>query len=245
MNKPLRLQTAAFITASIFTADYASAASSIVDLFNTGIVGTAISGPSGTLDAQGANDAHWNLVASPVVGYTPNEMVVRESAGNPIITGGWIGETGSISGSDSLASAWISAADRSTQLTFAPAGTYSYETVFTLPSSLTGLQVYVNGRWAYDDGGPTAIGSIQLNGVSVASTSLTASYGIWTPFTFDLNPNFQANSNTFRFNVVNAGPSVTGLRVEWLQAEVKQVPESSSVALFGMTLLGICTRRRR
>ncbi|MBC8125881.1 MAG: PEP-CTERM sorting domain-containing protein [Gloeobacteraceae cyanobacterium ES-bin-144] len=250
MKNKLPLVTATFITASIISADFASAAA-ITDLYNTGIVGSASSGPTGTLDAHSASDAHWNIVASPASFIS--EMVVRESAGFPIVTGGWLGETGAIYGAlDSGASAWIGAADfnpfnggSNTFLTSAPSGTYSYETLFTLPSSLSGLQVLVSGRWAYDDGGPTAVGSIQLNGTQVASTSLTASYGSWTPFNLNLNPNFQVNTNTFRFNVVNAAPSVTGVRVEWLDARVVQVPEPSSLVLLGLTLLGVFKRCRR
>jgi hypothetical protein len=187
-------------------------------LFDTGygangqLVPSAQNGFNGT--TGNTNDAHYTLVAvtsNPFTYSTPNftgtsvnEGTATNTFANPLAPN-WILNTAT--------SDWITPAAVASNPISAPAGTYVYQTTFSLPTLSAGTTVTLSGMWSMDDVGV----GITLNGVPIttAETPATGSgFEQFYPFnTSSATATFQQGVNTLDFYVYNV-TSNTGLQVD-------------------------------
>ena len=123
-------------------------------------------------------------------------------------------------------SSWIGAVS-------APAGNYTYSTVFNLTELLASTAT-ISGNWAVDNNGV----SILLNGSAngIFTNAGDANYTGFTAFTIDTTANFLPEENTLSFiieNVRNSEPdpdNPVGLRVAMTgTANTKEIPEPSDL----------------
>jgi hypothetical protein len=95
------------------------------------------------------------------------------------------------------------------QLVIAPVGHYTYETTFTLPSSLVGItRIFISGSYFGDNETP----SIRLN-PSGTNANLIETFSGAGPFSYEtkdpLNSFFQSGTNRLLFKVINQQQSPT------------------------------------
>lgn len=177
-------------------------------LFNTGVDN------GGNPLPDGAVDPHYALVQSPDPTYDGPEAFATGSIPAPP----WV--------ANDSAGRWITPGDVTCET--AP-GQYTYELTFDIgdwnPNGLI-----ITGRFATDNGG-----TILLNGNPTGINS--AGYDTWMSFT--LAGGFQPGLNTLSFVVTDGGGAAnpTGLRVEFLSAQM--VPEPASMGLLALGSLGL------
>jgi hypothetical protein len=112
----------------------------------------------------------------------------------------------------------------------APAGDYTYSTVFSL-AGLSASTASIVGNWAGDNAGV----SILLNGSSsgIVANAGSVNFSGFTGFTIDNTANFLAGDNTLSFTINNAdgpGNNPTGVRVAMAgTADASEVPEPSDL----------------
>ena len=196
-------------------------AAPISSLFNTGVDGSGLSLPDGTI-----GDPHYILASVP--GGTTDIRVRTSAGGFPIPP--YFG--------DSPTSAWIG--PDNTPSILGPPGIYRFRTAF----SLTGFDAStasILGGWSTDTSGL----DIFLNGISLGFTApiLSSLLGFSA---FSIGSGFVAGLNTLDFFVLNLG-GPTALRVEMSgTAAVTAVPEPETYAMLlaGLGLLGFVARRR-
>jgi len=166
----------------------------IPGLFNTGVDGSGVSLPSGTVDS------HWTITLSADPGFPGPDALVLNDSGFPIPP--WL--------ANDEFSKWI--APRADQSTGNLEGDYSYRTTFSV-SGFDPATVRVAGEWATDNAGT----DIVINGISTGQRN-DGQFVVWTPF--QVNSGFVAGANTLDFKVNNAPTAVnpTGFRVRNIRA---------------------------
>ena len=196
-----------------------SARATGITLYNTGV-----NNANAVLADGIAGDPHYTLVSVP--GGSANLLVRTSAGGFPVQPfGPWFGDDGT--------SAWIGP-NNSPTLT-GVAGTYDYQTTFTLPAAGT---VSIAGQWL----AATAGAQILLNGTDAGAPA--AGYTGFTAFSINDAPALDG-VNTLDFLVTTQGVP-TGLRVEFTSATANlAVPEPASLAILGLGALGLLARRRR
>jgi hypothetical protein len=189
--------------------------------YNTGV------DDAGTPLALDAVDAHYRIVAPSLFA---DAYVKNESAGVPIVPGGWVG--------DNDTSAWIVP---SPDLFFGdiPGVTdrITYRTTFDL-SGYVPASGRIDGLWAADD---TAL-EIRLNGLVVPNVP----HGGYAPLlAFSIETGFLPGINTLEFDTLSTR-SPTGLRVE-MTSVFAPVPEPGTGFLLvaGGLAIGAAVRGRR
>jgi hypothetical protein len=186
---------------AVATAVASSANAAVINgLFNTGVDNTTT-----TLVPHGAPDPHYTITAP--AGF-PTVTVDDTTFPFPP----WVANTYGVGGSR-----WIGP-DRSSQ---GPAGPYTYQTTFNLPSNAILSTAMITGLWGTDD----ASSDIWLNGVPQSQVSA----GFTSLVPFMVSSGFQIGLNTLEFRLFNSG-GPTGLRVDKIAGKY-QVPEPASVAL--------------
>lgn len=135
---------------------------------------------------------------------------------------------------NTLTSQWVTS---SCQL---DVGNFLYETTFSL-AGLDASTAELTGSWATDNEG-----SISLNGATTGMTLPAAAFGSLTSFT--ISSGFVSGLNTLVFDVHNDG-SLSGLQVNLTgtasPSGTSSTPESPSLILFAMGLLGLAWAVRR
>lgn len=198
-------------------------------LCNTGVNGpcTGFNGVgSGGLATQGGPESNWVLGGGTAV--VPTDSAIPSS---------WI------SNASSPMSQWISPALD----TFAGGGiNYSYSIAFNIPLTADLSSATIFGRYASDN----ETVNVLLNGTSVAGFPLNSTpsgFQNWTSFTINsANGLFVPTANTLTFVVTNGGTrNPQGLRVEFLEASVNDVPEPSTFLMGGIGLIALGVARRR
>jgi hypothetical protein len=180
-------------------------------LFSTGVA------DNGTLLAEGAQDPHYQLIASADPAFPGPAAFVVLSTGHPI-PNDWL--------ANGPTSQWIAPQANQDENNGGGnlQGSYVYQTTFTVngpnPNSVT-----ISGRMLTDD----SVTDVLINGHSTGITA--ANHTIFSPFTLPQGF-FVAGTNTLEFNLTNAGFSPvnpTGLRVDFAA-----VPEPAAVTLMGI-----------
>jgi hypothetical protein len=211
-------------------------------LYSTGV------GSTGPI-TQGNPDPYFNVISSPGAGCDPDgtgcsvppntstqATVVDLSPNFPFPY--W--------SSNNTSSQWISLTPGNTLVGGAqysePAGTFVYQTTFTLPTGFTSANI--SGLWATDNNGV----AISLNGNSELFQSPGALNTFPNGGSFNINSGFQAGTNTLDFSVYNvpqANGNPEGLRVAFTNGTY--APEPGLYALLGIGLSGLflATRKRR
>jgi hypothetical protein len=166
----------------------------ISGLFNTGVDGSGVSLPSGTVDP------HWTITQSADPAFPGPDAFVLNDTGFPIPP--WLENDGQ--------SKWI--APQASQAGGNLEGDYNYRTTFNL-DGFDPATVCVTGEWATDNLGI----DILINGVSTGQGN-NGQFVVWTPF--QINTSFAAGQNTLDFKLNNAptGVNPTGFRVRNLRA---------------------------
>jgi hypothetical protein len=195
----------------------------ITTLFNTGVNGSGVALPGGSIDP------HWDVVAPPGDADVVNS-VLRPPNGIPT---SWLPNT--------AASAWIWENADGLPIDV----TRTFETKF----DMTGLDLstaVIVGRWATDNNGL----NIFINGVDIvppnppSPLSGIEGFTTWTDFTVG-NANLVQGINTLRFEVKDVG-SIAGFRAEFTTATADRVPDGgSTVILLGSALSGLAYFRRK
>lgn len=134
----------ALLALAFALAPLSASATSITDLFNTGVDG------AGSVIADGATDSHYTIISSP----GGAQIATKTPAGYP--NGVWL--------ANDSTSAWIGL---DTPQTVGPADFYTYRTTFTLDANTVLSSVAISGAWGTDDYGF----DIVINGVSTSQTS--------------------------------------------------------------------------
>ncbi len=99
------------------------------------------------------------------------------------------------------------------------AGDYLYRTRFDL-SGRDISTVFIEGRWASDNGGNV----VYVNGATV-SVPLNTTFNGWTTFTLSTNnATFLPGINTIDFGIANVGAGATGVRVEFTRTSARTLP---------------------
>ena len=175
-------------------------------LFNTGVDGSGVSLPSGTVDP------HYRITSSVDPGFPGPDALVLNDSGFPIPP--WLAN-------DEI-SKWI--APQADQSAGNLEGDYSYRTTFDL-TGFDPASVRVVGEWATDNTGT----DIVINGVSTGQRN-DGQFVVWTPF--QVNGGFVAGVNTLDFKVNNApsGVNPTGFRVQRLRALGVALPNQAPIA---------------
>jgi hypothetical protein len=117
-----------------------------------------------------------------------------------------------------------------------PAGSYTYQTTFTLTAGESPSTAQLSGLWTSDNDS-----CIWLNGANTGDCISTGAFGSLNPFS--ITSGFMAGTNTLQFVVDNlGGPS--GVIAE-VSGTVSAVPEPSSLLLLGTALAsaGLLYRR--
>lgn len=226
--KPIKnmIAVAAIGAMTLWTAPLRAA--SIPGLFNTGVASGGVGyGAGGGSLADNAVDPHYVLSASP--GGPGAAIVATSGGGFPI--GPWLGDSG--------VSAWIN--PFAAAGTGGPAGSYVYETTFSL-AGLIPETASITGGWAADDGGAGDV--IRLNGFLIPNPA-NGGFGGLTAFTIPVGSPFASGINTLTFVTVNGGAGPTGVRVELLGTAALQVPEPSTITMLGLGLVAMLAAFRR
>ena len=163
-------------------------------LFNTGVDGSGVSLPSGTVDP------HWRITLSADSGFPGPDALVLNDSGFPIPP--WL--------ANDEFSKWI--APQADQSVGNLEGDYNYRTTFDV-TGFDPATVRVSGEWATDNTGL----DIVINGTSTGQRN-DGQFVVWTPF--QVNSGFVAGVNTLDFKVNNAPTAVnpTGFRVRNIRA---------------------------
>ena len=204
----------------------AAQAATITSLFNTGVnnLGTPLS--DGTV-----GDPHYSLVSVPA-GSTSDILVRTSAGGYPIPP--YLG--------DDSVSAWIGPNNDSAL--DGPAGTYEYQTTFTL-AGLNPATATITGGWSSDNNGL----EILLNGNNTGNpgTDFTQFNDGFASFTIDSG--FVAGVNTLDFLVNNSMPGgydPTALRVEMTgTAAATPLPSTWTMMLIGLLAFGFIAYHRQ
>ena len=185
----------------------------IAGLFNTGLDGFA------NYLAAGPPDAHYTA-SGPSGAFTP---VAVDDTTFPF--GPWVAN-------NPPNSRWIGPHISSQ----GPAGNYSYQTTFSLPSNAILSTAMISGLWGTDDGSL----DIWLNGTPQGQVSA----GFTSLVPFMVSSGFQVGPNVLEFRLNNAG-GPTGLRVDDIRGKYDLVPEPASLGLAAGCLAGVLAIRRR
>jgi hypothetical protein len=166
----------------------------IPGLYNTGVDGSGVSLPSGSVDP------HWTITLSADSGFPGPDALVLNDSGFPIPP--WL--------ANDETSKWI--APRADQSSGNLEGNYNYRTTFNA-AGFDAASIRVIGEWATDNSGT----DIVVNGTSTGQRN-DGQFVVWTPF--QINSGFVAGVNTLDFKVNNApsGVNPTGFRVRNLRA---------------------------
>jgi hypothetical protein len=192
---------------------YAQAAI-ITDLFNTGVDSYGNALPDRVIDPHYALTSYPGLATLEAV-TTPN--------GYPI--GPWA--------ANNAGSRWIGP---QTAQAAGPAGTYVYETSFTLAHNADLSTAVITGEGSLDD----YMTNVVINGNSLGSLGLG-----WARLrSFTIDSGFVTGLNTLEFVVYNSG-GPTGLRIDHIAGSYETVSEPSILALIASGLLGVGVVRRR
>ena len=171
----------------------------ITSLFNTGVSTNNANGSPLILTADGANDQHYSIIASPSGATAP---FVTLSGLDPFpawnentTTSKWI----------SLRATYPEGDDQD------PVGSYTYKTTFDL-AGIDMNTVVISGQLVADN----YISEVRINGFSMAFTTEDNDEFYFSPITIP-NGHYLAGINTLEFDVFNNVPNggnPTGLRVE-------------------------------
>jgi len=188
----------------------------ITDLFNTGVDGSGV--------ALGDNvlDPHYTLTAQPNNGTFLAETVFDDTFPIPP----WV--------ANNAGSRWIG--PDSDNDANGPTGDYTYETTFTLLGNVNLGSVVISGLWGTDNIGL----DILINGISTLQANVNQ-FGSLT--VFSVTSGFIVGTNSLEFILNNAG-GPTGLRVDQITG-MYDLPEPTTLALFGLGLIGLGAMRRR
>jgi hypothetical protein len=200
----------------------AAVAAPITTLFDTGVDAAGNTLPNGS-----TLDPHYTLTSVP--GGTTNLAVHTSAGGYPV--GPWIG--------DDALSTWIGP-NNDGQLD-GPAGTYDYQTTFSL-NGFDPATVSITGEWSADNQGL----NIVINGIATGQTTSggDSAYQHFTPFT--ITSGFVAGVNTIDFIVHNDG-GPTGLRVEatGTASPLAVILEPPGLAALASGIIALSLLRRR
>ena len=161
----------------------------IADLFNTGV------DDAGVTLAAGLDDPHYELVV------VPSGSTLDETGAHPA----WV--------ANDADSGWIGPPRGGPQnAPIGPAGTYIFETRFTLPGHVNLDSVSITGAWATDNPGD----NIRLNGVPLGITNPTTTFTELHPFAIHATNGapFRCGVNVLQFEVRNTADGYIGLRVD-------------------------------
>lgn len=206
------------LIASMALALASAAQAGTIAIFNTGVDGTGTPLANGTI-----GDPHYVLTSVP--GGTTDTQILNSVGWYPIPP--WLG--------DDAISSWIGPNNDSDA--DGVVGAFVYQTTFDLtgfdPSTAS-----LAGQWSVDNEGT----DILLNGASTGNTA--GGFESWSAFS--IGSGFIAGVNTLDFLVYNGG-GPTGLRVELsgTATDPSQVPEPTSLLLFGAGFAGLAVVRRR
>lgn len=118
---------------------------------------------------------------------------------------------------------------------------------FRITFDLSGLDpnsASINGYWIVDNAGT----DIQINGVSTGN-SIPYKVDTYNPVSFSINNGFVSGINTLDF-IVEDGGIIGGFRVSQITGSASlassggQVPEPTSITIFGLSILGLVCRGR-
>jgi len=212
-----KLHTTLAALALVAFAVPAANAATITTLYNTGV--DALGNPL----AEDAVDSHYTVTGGT---QGPQAYATTSANGWPVAPfGPWLG--------DNTSSTWLTPTlDSNADF----GAVYTFTTTFDL-TGLDPLTAVINGMWAGDDG--FGLSDIILNGVPTGQ--LSGGFTSWTPFS--LTSGFVPGINTLSFQVENSGGGPTGVRVEMRGSAVPD--GGTTVALFGLGLMGVATLRRR
>lgn len=205
-----------------------------------GVYSTGYQAGGATQQVNEGKDGNYTLVSSPA-GTTLTGPYVTDRNSFPISTNNWT--------ADQSNAQWISPQKTYSGNLSDPAGTYDYQTSFTLSGYSTSTEIaQIAGQWGADN----YLDGIYINGHLIAGTinagQSTSNFASLTSFV--ISTGFINGINTLDFVEVNAAGgsgNPTGLFVQ-LSGTVVPVPEPSSVAgiLIGcMGVTALIVRRKR
>ncbi|HEX3997079.1 MAG TPA: PEP-CTERM sorting domain-containing protein [Pirellulales bacterium] len=195
-------------------------------LYNTGVTGP--NNPDGTNGTQITSndtvDSHYT-VAGPNAGSTVYVVTDQPAYSANSDSSSFVNDTGSGQNGE-------------------PVGDYLYSTTFNIPANLNPATATISGEFSVDN----EMDNILLNGASIgdgypyAIGTGPGGFSSFTTFTIPAGSNFVTGTNTLTFEVYNAGTAAnpTAVNISLLEGTVAAaVPEPSTLALFGMSVLGM------